>query len=146
MKIIPTVRKLFFFKTTDLYTLSTKTWKNILSTYESKKNSQYACKQLKNYQLRINEIGVSLEIILNAFKCLTVSLSFEMLILAIALFSFILVSILCELAMLPDVYIVLSLRKKRWTFLAEEKDIHIWRSIFIIKIEPFIYHYISMPR
>ena len=146
MKIIPTVRKLFFFKTTDLYTLSTKTWKNILSTYESKKNSQYACKQLKNYQLRINEIGVSLEIILNAFKCLTVSLSFEMLILAIALFSFILVSILRELAMLPDVYILLSLRKKRWTFLAEETDIHIWRSIFIIKIEPFIYHYISMPR
>ena len=31
MKIISTVHKLLFFKTTDLYTLDTKIWKNILT-------------------------------------------------------------------------------------------------------------------
>ena len=51
---------------------------------------------------------MSLEIILNAFKCLTVSFSTGILILAIAPLSLISVSILYELAMLPDVYIVLS--------------------------------------
>ena len=35
MKIISTVHKILFFKTTDLYTLDTKIWKNILSSYES---------------------------------------------------------------------------------------------------------------
>ena len=55
-----------------------------------------------------SKIGISLEIILNDFKCLTVSLSTEILILAIVQVSLILVSILCELAMLPDVYILLS--------------------------------------
>ena len=35
MKILSTVHKLLFFKTTDLYTLDTKIWKNILSSYES---------------------------------------------------------------------------------------------------------------
>ena len=43
MKIISTVHKLLFFKTTDLYTLHAKIWKNILSSYESfKKISEYA--------------------------------------------------------------------------------------------------------
>ena len=37
MKIITTVHQLLFFKTTDLYILDTKIWKNILSSYESKK-------------------------------------------------------------------------------------------------------------
>ena len=36
MKIIYAVHKLLFFKTTDLYTLGTKIWRNILSSYESK--------------------------------------------------------------------------------------------------------------
>ena len=66
-------------------------------------------RQLKYYQLRIRkEIGISLEITLNASKCLAVSLFTEILILAIAPLSLISVSILCELAMLPDVYILLS--------------------------------------
>ena len=55
-----------------------------------------------------SETNILLEIILNAFKCLTVSLPTEILILAIVRVSLILVSILCELAMLPDVYILLS--------------------------------------
>ena len=55
-----------------------------------------------------SEIGILLEIILNAFKCLTVSLSTEILILAIAPLPLNSISILCELAMLADVYIVLS--------------------------------------
>ena len=57
----------------------------------------------------------SLEIILNAFKCLTVLLSTQILILAIVPFSFISVSILCEFAMLADVYILLS---------PQEEDVH----------------------
>ena len=43
MKTITTVHQLLFFKTTDLYTLDTKIWKNVLSSYESKKKfSEYA--------------------------------------------------------------------------------------------------------
>ena len=43
MKILSTVHKLLFFKTTDLYTLDTKIWKNVLSSNESKKKfSEYA--------------------------------------------------------------------------------------------------------
>ena len=39
MKIISTVQKLlFFYFLTYLYTLDTKIWKNILSSYDSKKN------------------------------------------------------------------------------------------------------------
>ena len=73
------------------------------------KKNIWICKQQKYYQLRIrSEVCISLEIILNDFKCLTVSLSTEILILAIAPLSLISVSILCELAMLPDVDIVLS--------------------------------------
>ena len=37
MKIMSIVHKLLFFKTADLYTLNTKIWKSILSSYESKK-------------------------------------------------------------------------------------------------------------
>ena len=53
-----------------------------------------------------SEIGISLEIIPNGFKCLTVSLSTEILFLAIVRVS--LVGILREHATLPDVYISLS--------------------------------------
>ena len=49
-----------------------------------------------------------LEMILNAFKCLTVSRSTKILFSAIAPLSFISGVILCKLAMLPDVYILLS--------------------------------------
>ena len=43
MKIISNFHKLLFFKTTDLYTLDKKIWKNILNSYESKKYiSEYA--------------------------------------------------------------------------------------------------------
>ena len=49
-----------------------------------------------------------LQMILNAFKCLTVSLSTKILFSAIAPLSFISGVILCKLAMLPDVYILLS--------------------------------------
>ena len=52
-----------------------------------KKKIIWICRQLKYYQLRIrSEIGISLEITLNAFKYLTVPLSTEILILAIATF------------------------------------------------------------
>ena len=58
----------------------------------------------------------SLEIIPNySFKCLTVLLSTQILILAMVPFSFISVSILCEFAMLADVYILLS---------PQEEDVH----------------------
>ena len=58
MKIFSTVHKLLFFKTTDLYTLDKKIWKNILSSYESKKII-WIWRQLK-YQLSIrSEIFIS---------------------------------------------------------------------------------------
>ena len=114
MIIIFTVHKLLFSKTTDLYTLDTKIWKNILSSHESK--NIWICRQLKYYQLRIrSEIGFSLEIILNAFKCLIVSHSTEILILAIVPLSFISVSIFCKRATLTYVYILLS---------PQEKEVH----------------------
>ena len=73
------------------------------------KKNIWICRQLKYYELRIrSEIGIWLEIILNAYKCLTISLSTEILILAMVPLSFTLVDINCELAMLPDMYILLS--------------------------------------
>ena len=108
LKTITSVYKLLFFKTSDLYSLDTKIWKNNLSSYESKENI-WICRQLKYYQLSIrSEISILLEIILNALKCLTVWLSTQTLILAIAPLSFISVSILCKLAILTVVYILLS--------------------------------------
>ena len=121
MKIISTVHKLLFFKTTELYTLNTKIWKNILSPHESlKKLSEYACKQLKYYQLRIrSEIGYSLEIVLNDFKCLTVSLPTEILILAIVpLMLASSVNLLC-----CQICTLLS------PLLPEGTDAHIWKHI-----------------
>ena len=112
MKIISTVLKLPFFKKNDLYILDTKIWKNFFRPYESKKNI-WICRQLKYHQFRIrSEICILLEIILNAFKCLTVSLSTQILILAIATLSFISVSILFEFTTLLDVYILLSLQEE----------------------------------
>ena len=43
--------------------------------------------------------------------------------------SFISVCILCEFAMLLDVYILLSPRKKRCTLLPLGTDVHIWQHI-----------------
>ena len=74
----------YFSKQLAIYTLDTKIWKNILSSYESKKII-WICRQLKYCQLSIrSEIGISLEITLNDFKYLTVPLSTKILILAIA--------------------------------------------------------------
>ena len=76
----------YFSEQLTLYTLDTKIWKNILSSYESKKII-WICRQLKYYQLRIrSEISITLEITLNVFKYLTVTLSTEILILAVATF------------------------------------------------------------
>ena len=94
----------------------------------------------KYYKLRIgSEIGILVEFILNAFKRLTVSMSTEIVILAIALLLFISVGILCELAILPDVYVLVSPHDKwgqRYTS----------GSTFIKIIEPFTCHHISMPK
>ena len=90
---------------TVIHTLDTMIWKTILSSNESK-ISEYADNQ-NIINLRW-EIGILLKIILNVIKRSTVSLSTENLILAIAPLSFISVAILCEFAILPDVYILLS--------------------------------------
>ena len=137
---------MLYFKTTDLYTLDTKIWKNILHSYESKKNT-WICRQLKYCRLRIRrQIVVSLEIIVNAFKRLTVSLSTEILILAIAPFSFILIGSFCELAVLPDMYILLSAQEKKvptssWGDRHTHLEAHSSKAF-----EPFTCHYFSMPR
>ena len=107
MKIIITVHQLLFFKTTDLYTLDTKTWKNILSSYESKKHI-WICRQLEFHQLGWSDILILLEMILSALNVWQYHLPSQILILAVAPLLFISVSILCELAMLPGVYILLS--------------------------------------
>ena len=107
--MISTVHKHYFSKQlTCMYTIEKTFEKTFLSSYESKKNI-WTCRQLKYHQLRIrSEIHMLLEIILNAFKCLTVSLSTQILILVMAPLSVISVSVLCEFAMLPNVYILLS--------------------------------------
>ena len=136
MKIYLLFISCYFSKEQTLYTFDTKIWKNILSSYE-----------LKCYQIRIrSEVGILLEIILNFFKCLTASLSTEILTLAIAPLLLISVSILCELAMLPDVYIVLSFQEEEvhsssWGDRCTHLEVHLSK-----KTEHFIYHYISMPR
>ena len=115
MKIISNPHKLLFFKTTDPIYLGHKDSKKYFKLMWSKKKI-WICKQLKYYQLRIrSEIGISLEIILNAFKCLTVSLSIE--ILANSAILLISVNVLCELAMLPDVYFLLLLSP-------QEEEVH----------------------
>ena len=106
------------------YTLDTKTWKNLFSSYKSKKNI-WMWWELKYYQLTVkSEIGILLEIILNAFKCLTVSLSTETFVLAMVQLLWISVSILCELAMLPDVYILLFPQEEEGTVVQIWKYIH----------------------
>ena len=97
-------------------------------------------RQIKYCKLRIrSESGISLEIILNVFKRLTVSLSTEILILAIAPFSFILIGSFCELA----------------TLSAQEEEVHTssWgdrhthlEAHSSKAFEPFTCHYFSMPR
>ena len=129
MKIISTVHKLLFFKTTNPICLGQKYLEKHFKLIWKKKKV-WTCRQLKYYQLRIrSEIGILLEIILNAFKCLTVSLSTEILILAIAPLSFISVSILCELAKLPDVYILLSPQEEEVHPSSWGTDAHIWKHI-----------------
>ena len=134
MKIISTFHKLLFFKTSHPYTLDTKIWKNILDSYESKK-SICLCRQLKYYQLRVrNETGISLEIILNVSKYLTVSLFTKILILSIVPLSF------ARCVHFP----VTSGRRSALLFLRGQ--MYISGSTFIENIENFTWHYISMPR
>ena len=110
MKVIDTVHKLLFFKTTDIYTMGTKIWKNswklILKNF-----SEYICKQLK-YQW--NEVGISRGIILNVFKWLTVSLFIA--------FS---ANLLC--CQICTFYCPLG--KKGYNVLLEGTDLHIWQHI-----------------
>ena len=99
MKIITTVHQILFFKTTDLYILDTKIWKNILSSYESKNLT---------WELRMrNEIFILLEIILNAFNVWQYLFTLKSKI-SYSATLFTSVNILCEFAMLPDVYILSS--------------------------------------
>ena len=50
MKIITTVQQLLFSETTDLYTLDTKIWENILSSMKVKKDI-WICRQIKYIKL-----------------------------------------------------------------------------------------------
>ena len=92
-----------------------------------------------------SEITFSLEIILNAFKCLTVSLSTEILISPIAQLPFISVGILCEIDMLLDVYIVLSPQEEE-VYYSSWGEMYTSGSTVIKNIKPFTWHYISMSR
>ena len=76
----------------------------------------------------------------------------EVLILAIAPFSFILVDIPCELAMLPDVYILhvymctFVPSGRRQGHLFQRGQMYTPGNTFTKNIETFICYYISMPR
>ena len=82
MKIISLVHKLSFLKTADLNVhLGHKDSKTHFALMWKLKKEIWICRQPKYHQLRMkSEICISLEIILNAFKCLTVSLSTQILI------------------------------------------------------------------
>ena len=123
MKIISNVHKVLFFKTTDLHNMDIKIWKKHFKLI-SKKNI-WICRQLKYYQLRRrSEIGILLEIILNALKCLTVSLSTETLFLDKASLLFISVCILYELQSCQVCTFYCPLSKKTCTLLPEGTDVH----------------------
>ena len=101
-----------------------------IKTYPSRNLKFVNGNYIYYYQVRIkSQTGNSLEIILNSFKYLTVSLYTEIFILAIASLSFTLVGIFCELAMLPDVYSLLTPRKKSCIILHKGTDVHIWKHI-----------------
>ena len=123
MEIIYTVLKLLFFKSTDLYTMDTKIWLHVLSSWKQllKELSKYIFRELNYHQHKIRrEISISVEIITNTFKCLTASFSVKTFTLAIASLFIILVSILCKFALVADVFILL---------LNQEEKVHssFWR-------------------
>ena len=70
MKTISIFHKLLVFKTANLYTLDIKIWKNILSSYESKKSYL----NMQTTTISSTSVRISLEIIINVSKCLTQSL------------------------------------------------------------------------
>ena len=126
-----TVHKLLFFKTSDMHTLDIKIWKNILSSHESEKQILWIRRLLKHHQLRISENCSSLQIILNVFKCFTVLISIQILILFWLSHPFLLfqlafsVNLLC--CQICTFYC--PLRKKRCTLFPEWTDVHIWQHI-----------------
>ena len=71
MQIIYTVQKPLFFNTTDLHSLDLNIWQNkyfMFVKVNIKNFSEYICRQLKHHQHSIrSEIGILLEIVLNAF-------------------------------------------------------------------------------
>ena len=82
-----------------------------------------------------------------AFKCWTVSLSTQILILTIAPLSFISGINLCESAILPDLYLHFTVPSGRRGALFFLKGLmYTYRSTFVRKTKPFFCHYISMPR
>ena len=92
--------------------------KHLLIKISIKKLSEYTFRQLKYHQLKIrSKTGISIEIALNVFKCLIVSLVLLKLLytLATAPYSFILVGIpcVCEFAMVPGVYILLCPQEEK---------------------------------
>ena len=129
MKIITTVQQLLFSKTTDLYALDTKIWKNILSSMKVKKDT-WICRQIKYHQLRIKtETFISLEIILNVFNVRHYHFPLK------SLFWFLRQIRLFDLASSLDLLccqvctFYCPLIRKRCTLLPERTDVHIWQHI-----------------
>ena len=119
---------LFKTKQLTLFSFPWLTFKNILSPYESKKIFEYADNENIIYQLRIrDEICILLKIIQNSFKCFTVSLPLKSLLWLIS------ASILCELAMLLNVYILLTVPSEKnlspQICISEWADVYIWKHI-----------------
>ena len=100
----------------------------------------YIFKKLKYDQHKIkSKTDISLEITLNVCKCLIVSL-----VLLEFLFGsstdFILVGILCEFAMVPLVYILLSIPEKKGSLFFLRTQMYTFSRAFIKQIQTFVWH------
>ena len=123
MKLVLFINYYFWKKKLICVSLCHKDWKKhlLINTYEY--FSKYICRQLK-YQHRIrSKVGISLEIIFNVIKILT---------LAIAPILFILVGIIYESAIVSGVYILLSPQEEEvhYTILPEGTNVKIQQHIY----------------
>ena len=93
--------------------------------------SEYVCRQVKYNQHRIrNETGISLEIILNVFKFLIVSLTpLEFLLWQYGQFCLFQLAFSVNLLWCQECTFSSSLKKKRYTILPEGTDIYIQQHI-----------------
>ena len=130
MKITTTVHQLLFFKATDIYTLDTKIWKNILNSYEKKhlnmQRTSISSTEDKNCYFNFTKC------FLNVFNIWQYHFPLKSLLWKILLFGLLCHFRLFQLASSVSLLccqmciFYCPLRKKRCTLLSEGTDVHIW--------------------